>query len=136
MSQFNLRWIVLTIMAVLVVNAGSVIADAAETQPPPPDGAVRMNESRIKTVASGNTWIFENANGGAYFNPAGTLSVEWMGKSDTGHWVMKNNEICLEVESWGDIICFRYYSRGAEVVTYSALYSKYITMSWQRGKKY
>ncbi len=84
-----------------LVSGNTVIAKAMFTK-----------EQMIELV-SGKTVVWP-PNGGAYYDPDGTLDTLWDGAREIGKWeVTEEGTVCWKVPSWGTTPCEAYYM-GAE----------------------
>ena len=111
-------------------------AQSPDGWPDPPEGAVQMTVEEIEAIAVGNSWIYPSNRGGVYFNPNGDADTEWKGKSDPGQWYVENDEICIDIKSWGGEWCYRFYKLGGDVMTYSTTDAKYLKNTFEPGNSF
>ncbi len=105
----------------------------AGSDPPPPAGATQLTGADIENLVVGNTWIYDNDNGGVYFEEDGNAGAEWKGKKSKGQWYIEWDEVCVDVIDWGGEWCYKFYRVGDSIQTYASTQTRYIDVIIEGG---
>ena len=111
-------------------------AESADSWATLPDGSVQMTGGEIEALVVGNSWIYFSGRGGVYFNPDGSAATEWKGKREPGRWYIENDEVCIDVESWGKDWCYKFFNLDGDALTYYTTMSKYVKVPFEPGNKF
>ncbi len=74
--------------------------------------AVRLSAKQILAALSGKT-LTDRAHWSYRYDPGGTLSVIELGKSSTGSWALKADQLCQSLRPREELECFEVWRSGA-----------------------